>query len=47
MSNEEQALEILDRASSQAAGTRADHQAIAEAVKILKEFLEKNKPQKE
>jgi|LauGreDrversion4_2_1035121.scaffolds.fasta_scaffold07029_7 hypothetical protein len=40
---EEQALEILDRAASQAAGTRADHEVITESVKILKSFLEKHK----
>lgn len=40
---EEQALEILDRAASQAAGTRADHEVITEAVKVLKACIEKHK----
>lgn len=43
MSNEEQALEVLDRAASQAAGTRADHDMIKEAVKVLKDYLQKQK----
>lgn len=40
---EEQALEILDRAASQAAGTRSDHEMITEAVKVIKAYLEKQK----
>lgn len=40
---EEQALEILDRAASQAAGTRLDHEMITEAVKLIKAYLEKHK----
>lgn len=31
-----EALELLDRATAAVAGTRADHQAIVEALKVLR-----------
>lgn len=34
-----EALNLLDRATATIAGTRADHQAIVEALKVLREAL--------
>lgn len=37
--NETQAIDILDRASAAAAGSRQDHQAITQAVEVIRAFI--------
>lgn len=41
--SKEQALAILDRAASMAPMSRIDHQAVIQALEVIKSLLEKSK----